>query len=1312
MADLTFDIGAKYREASSAFRELAGGVDDFQRKLKELDKAKANPKVNLVVKEAQQKLAKLKSELDNLRNVQLKIDADAAKARAGISGVERELERLRRQPTSVEVTAKTTIAEKRLKQLKAELATLKDARLNVTADVASANRDIAGLNSSIDRLQRPRSTTLSIGADTKTAYRDIDDFASQMKGRLTSAIDSLPPIRIGADISDADRKVNMFTVQTRERLLGLVKSLPDLTLNANLDSAMLEAQILALQARLASIGDFTVHGKADLDSVIGEIAALEAQLAAIGDKTVRVDVDTSRGVGSLNALTAASDNTGSALGRLASVSSGSISTRFGLMAATALPLLESLGQLSGALGLIPAVAMGAGTALATVAVGVQGLGTAFKSNTKLMELSSIITEGNVRALEGQRGAAKAVATATKAYDKELVKYQATLTGLAPSARDFVIQTLALGPAFSAVKLDVQQQLFEGFGRTLKELGATALPVIRGGLVQMASGMNEAALNVGKFATSKQAVADYTTIFDNIGSSARILAGAVQPVLQIFTDVALVGSEFLPGMATSFADAAQKAADFVSRARETGQLREWIQTGIDAVKLLWGALVDVIAIIKELATNSPFGPNFLEALKMVTGSIRWLIENVPGLTSAVNLFFAAWVFAKIAGGLAGMVTTIGTVAGALTGATGAVKGFGAASTAAGGASVAAAGKAKSAWVTAGLAIGAAYLAGQALKAAGEDLADPKVLADASNWDKFRDAMDTAGKLLTGDFKGFAEGIKTSWDASMIQMERRTNEYSTTTSGVISGLLTKIGLWFAEPKTLTLNADAADALAKGEAVSNAVLGIPQNWLTRFAGDPAGLNAAIAQATGGISAVQPEHWTGFFGDTGNILASAGTATSGINAVPGDHPTAFNGDPGGAVAAAGTAGDAINGVPDRVDTDINAQDNASSVIRDVWNALNGINGHVVTTFIDTVRRFFGDGGMILADGAVAMAPGGTLAAGRMQPMSSKTARIVPPNTQRVIGDRMTDDEAFIPINDSPWSTAILGETARRKGFALVPMDHGGVLPKGPIPGGMLPVPQDQSKMGPGRGNYFTEDTPGWLEYYHPGMVSGGSTSSTIGFSLTAMAHGGINSAEGMELYRLRKAAFEKHRREWARTHPGQEDTNTTVRQFWPEYADAVAAGFRGTVQQFYGQYRRPGGGGSSSGGRHNVRDERAWEWVAQLLQSLRGRPRGGGGFPGGGAIGGVGGPPGPAPTGRAMERTLTSRFQVAGGVASMTRANPLYSPMPYRPFAPDPRGGGGPIQIEFGRTGSRLFDEFLSEVAEKLRGRGGDSQVFFGRR
>lgn len=70
---------------------------------------------------------------------------------------------------------------------------------------------------------------------------------------------------------------------------------------------------------------------------------------------------------------------------------------------------------------------------------------------------------------------------------------------------------------------------------------------------------------------------------------------------------------------------------------------------------------------------------------------------------------------------------------------------------------------------------------------------------------------------------------------------------------------------------------------------------------------------------------------------------------------------------------------------------------------------------------------------GVLGFAAGGTARRGRkVTPMKGGIASIVPPNSWRIVGDRLVDDEAYIPINNSRRSHRIFEETARRMGYAV----------------------------------------------------------------------------------------------------------------------------------------------------------------------------------------------------------------------------------------------------------------------------------------
>lgn len=84
------------------------------------------------------------------------------------------------------------------------------------------------------------------------------------------------------------------------------------------------------------------------------------------------------------------------------------------------------------------------------------------------------------------------------------------------------------------------------------------------------------------------------------------------------------------------------------------------------------------------------------------------------------------------------------------------------------------------------------------------------------------------------------------------------------------------------------------------------------------------------------------------------------------------------------------------------------------------------------TQPREFGAYASPRAEGAYAT----PYAAGGMRRMSGARAELVPPKQPRIIGDRQVHDEAFIPVNNSVRSHAILRTTASQMGYELVPVN------------------------------------------------------------------------------------------------------------------------------------------------------------------------------------------------------------------------------------------------------------------------------------
>lgn len=149
--------------------------------------------------------------------------------------------------------------------------------------------------------------------------------------------------------------------------------------------------------------------------------------------------------------------------------------------------------------------------------------------------------------------------------------------------------------------------------------------------------------------------------------------------------------------------------------------------------------------------------------------------------------------------------------------------------------------------------------------------------------------------------------------------------------------------------------------------------------------------------------------------------------------------------------------------------------------------------------------GGIVAAmhGGGVVRFGNGGQAVKRLTPMSEGRAQVVPPNTWRVVGDRARNDEAYIPINGSARSRQILGTTAMRMGYAVVPRAAIGMAAGGSVTYGSV----SQSKWDSLRSQGWKGRAGDNVErlYAPSSSGSGGGSLGSLSVSVRRMAVGGV---------------------------------------------------------------------------------------------------------------------------------------------------------------------------------------------------------------
>jgi hypothetical protein len=173
--------------------------------------------------------------------------------------------------------------------------------------------------------------------------------------------------------------------------------------------------------------------------------------------------------------------------------------------------------------------------------------------------------------------------------RDPVKLSADLYSLSPAAQNVTLAIRDLLPAFDELRAATQDAVFDGVGTKLNQLTSQLLPQIQTLTTGVGTAFNGMFSGLSKELMTPELQGDIKAIVDNITTAFHNLEPAIAPVTRAIADLAATGSDFLPDLAKSISDAAQGFSDFISEARGSGKLSEFMQDGVDTLKELGSLL---------------------------------------------------------------------------------------------------------------------------------------------------------------------------------------------------------------------------------------------------------------------------------------------------------------------------------------------------------------------------------------------------------------------------------------------------------------------------------------------------------------------------------------------------------------------------------------------------------------------------------------------------------------------------------------------------------------------------------------------------
>lgn len=232
------------------------------------------------------------------------------------------------------------------------------------------------------------------------------------------------------------------------------------------------------------------------------------------------------------------------------------------------------------------------------------------ANKAVVDAQDQVTLAQQNLADAQDAAAEAMTSNADAVDE----YADALANLSPKARDFVEQVRGLSDVWKELRLEVQDNLFDGMGDSIVNLANNYLPLLKTGLGGIATEINGGIRRAIEDMSSDSAKLDWTTILDNTKASIGPVIDGLSDLAGALTNIAAIGSEFLPGFSSSFAETMQEFRDWTESEEGENSIRNFMEKSIESLKQVKDLFVEVGRVVGGLfSTSDEAGKTMVQSL---------------------------------------------------------------------------------------------------------------------------------------------------------------------------------------------------------------------------------------------------------------------------------------------------------------------------------------------------------------------------------------------------------------------------------------------------------------------------------------------------------------------------------------------------------------------------------------------------------------------------------------------------------------------------------------------------------------------------
>ncbi|MEU1309511.1 transglycosylase SLT domain-containing protein [Streptomyces cinnamoneus] len=237
-------------------------------------------------------------------------------------------------------------------------------------------------------------------------------------------------------------------------------------------------------------------------------------------------------------------------------------------------------------------------------------------------------------------AARAVTDAQLAGAAAVDKLSTAMAKLSPNARDFVDSVRAMAPAWRELRLDVQDALFQGLGRTFMNLSTAVLPSLRTGLTGTASVLNLMAKSAAQTFTGLAQSGTLSQMFAGVNEGLKPLVRVPGQIVEALVRLSVAASPAFQRLTSAAGAAMDRISQRMSATLASGAMEESINRAIGVAKDFGRLLGDFFGTLGNvMKAAAAGGGNALGTIGTAFAELR-RITAMPEVQRALTSIFTA------------------------------------------------------------------------------------------------------------------------------------------------------------------------------------------------------------------------------------------------------------------------------------------------------------------------------------------------------------------------------------------------------------------------------------------------------------------------------------------------------------------------------------------------------------------------------------------------------------------------------------------------------------------------------------------------